>query len=45
MAELHADTEGNPLFVGEIVRLLATEGVRAEGAAGLGLPSRRPSAT
>ena len=34
MAELHADTEGNPLFVGEIVRLLATEGVRAEGAAG-----------
>jgi len=30
VAELHADTEGNPLFVGEIVRLLAVEGVRPE---------------
>ena len=30
VAELHADTDGNPLFVGEIVRLLAVEGVRAE---------------
>jgi DNA-binding SARP family transcriptional activator/tetratricopeptide (TPR) repeat protein len=29
-AGLHAETEGNPLFVGEIVRLLAVEGVPAE---------------
>ena len=27
VAALHEETEGNPLFVGEIVRLLATEGV------------------
>ena len=27
---LHEDAEGNPLFVGEIVRLLAVEGVRSE---------------
>jgi DNA-binding SARP family transcriptional activator len=26
VATIHEDTEGNPLFVGEIVRLLATEG-------------------
>jgi hypothetical protein len=26
VATIHGDTEGNPLFVGEIVRLLATEG-------------------
>ena len=27
-AALHEETEGNPLFVGETVRLLALEGVR-----------------
>src|SRR5215207_5088412 len=31
---LSEETEGNPLFVGEIVRLLAVEGVRSESAAG-----------
>jgi DNA-binding SARP family transcriptional activator len=33
VAAIHEDTEGNPLFVGEIVRLLATEGTleRATG--------------
>jgi DNA-binding SARP family transcriptional activator len=30
VAGLHAETEGNPLFVGEIVRLLSVEGVPAE---------------
>jgi DNA-binding SARP family transcriptional activator len=30
---LHADSEGNPLFVGEIVRLLAVEGVPRESGA------------
>jgi AAA ATPase domain len=30
---LHAETEGNPLFVGEIVRLLSVEGVPTESAA------------
>jgi DNA-binding SARP family transcriptional activator/tetratricopeptide (TPR) repeat protein len=30
---LHAETEGNPLFVGEIVRLLAVEGVQSDAAA------------
>jgi tetratricopeptide (TPR) repeat protein len=30
VAGLHAETEGNPLFVGEIVRLLAVEGITAE---------------
>ena len=30
---LHEETEGNPLFVGEIVRLLAVEGGRSESAA------------
>ena len=30
---LHEETEGNPLFVGEIVRLLAVEGVRSESTA------------
>jgi DNA-binding SARP family transcriptional activator len=29
---LHAETEGNPLFVGEIVRLLSVEGVPSESA-------------
>jgi DNA-binding SARP family transcriptional activator len=28
---LYQETEGNPLFVGEIVRLLSAEGVRSEG--------------
>jgi AAA ATPase domain len=32
-AGLHAETEGNPLFVGEILRLLSVEGVPAESAA------------
>jgi DNA-binding SARP family transcriptional activator/tetratricopeptide (TPR) repeat protein len=31
VAALHDEAEGNPLFVGEIVRLLAVEGVRAGG--------------
>ena len=30
VAALHEETEGNPLFVGEAVRLLALEGVRRE---------------
>jgi len=29
VAALHEETEGNPLFVGEIVRLLAVEGIRS----------------
>jgi len=29
VATLHEETEGNPLFVGEIVRLLSVEGVRS----------------
>ena len=33
VAALHEETEGNPLFVGEIVRLLAAEGVDAPSAA------------
>jgi DNA-binding SARP family transcriptional activator/tetratricopeptide (TPR) repeat protein len=39
-AGLHAETEGNPLFVGEILRLLAVEGVPAEsvGEARLAIP-------
>jgi hypothetical protein len=32
-AELHAETEGNPFFVGEIVRLLSVEGVASHAAA------------
>jgi DNA-binding SARP family transcriptional activator len=36
VAALHEETEGNPLFVGEIVRLLAIEGVRPGG--GLAIP-------
>jgi DNA-binding SARP family transcriptional activator len=32
VAGLHAETEGNPLFVGEIVRLLSVEGVPSESA-------------
>jgi DNA-binding SARP family transcriptional activator len=34
---LHAETEGNPLFVGETVRLLALEGFRSEGQ-GIAIP-------
>jgi DNA-binding SARP family transcriptional activator len=37
LAALDAETEGNPLFVGEIVRLLSVEGVRAESTAELRL--------
>jgi DNA-binding SARP family transcriptional activator/tetratricopeptide (TPR) repeat protein len=33
VAALREETEGNPLFVGEIVRLLSVEGVRSESAA------------
>ncbi len=33
VSELSDETEGNPLFVGEIVRLLSVEGVRSEGLA------------
>jgi tetratricopeptide (TPR) repeat protein len=33
LAELSEETEGNPLFVGEIVRLLSVEGVRSDGLA------------
>ena len=33
VAALHEETEGNPLFVGEIVRLLAVEGLRSKSAA------------
>jgi DNA-binding SARP family transcriptional activator len=33
LAALSAETEGNPLFVGEIVRLLSVEGVRPNGLA------------
>jgi eukaryotic-like serine/threonine-protein kinase len=33
VATLSEQTEGNPLFVGEIVRLLSVEGVRSEGLA------------
>jgi AAA ATPase domain len=40
VAGLHEETEGNPLFVGEMVRLLSVEGVRQEstGEAGLAIP-------
>ena len=34
VAALHAETDGNPLFVGEIVRLLSVEGVPAERTSG-----------
>jgi DNA-binding SARP family transcriptional activator len=33
VAALHEDAEGNPLFIGEIVRLLAVEGIRPGPAA------------
>ena len=39
VAELHAETDGNPLFVSEIVRLLAAEGrLEADAAGGLPIP-------
>src|SRR5262249_26324521 len=39
VTELHAETEGNPLFVSEIIRLLAAEGrLGAEGPGGLPIP-------
>ena len=41
VATIHADTEGNPLFVGEIVRLLAAEGgLDGAGAQRLAIPQR-----
>ena len=36
---IHAETEGNPLFVGELVRLLAAEGRLEEAATPQGRPS------
>ena len=40
VAALHAETEGNPLFVGEIVRLLDAEGrLAAESAAAVPIPA------
>jgi DNA-binding SARP family transcriptional activator len=38
VATMHAETEGNPLFVGEIVRLLAAEGTLDTGALRVGIP-------
>ena len=38
VAAIHAETEGNPLFVGEVVRLLDGEGRIADGDAHLGIP-------
>jgi eukaryotic-like serine/threonine-protein kinase len=37
VAALHEETEGNPLFVGEMVRLLSVEGARLESGAELRL--------
>jgi DNA-binding SARP family transcriptional activator/tetratricopeptide (TPR) repeat protein len=37
VAALHAETEGNPLFVGETVRLLSLEGVRPQPSGGIRL--------
>jgi len=37
VAALHEETDGNPLFVGEIVRLLAVEGVQSDSGAELRL--------
>jgi DNA-binding SARP family transcriptional activator len=36
---LHAETEGNPLFVAEVVRLLESEGRLSEADAHLGIPA------
>jgi DNA-binding SARP family transcriptional activator len=39
VAAIHEETEGNPLFVGEVVRLLATEGNIADAeASGMAIP-------
>jgi DNA-binding SARP family transcriptional activator len=38
VAALHEETEGNPLFVGETVRLLSVESVRWTSAAGVAIP-------
>jgi DNA-binding SARP family transcriptional activator/tetratricopeptide (TPR) repeat protein len=38
VAALHRETEGNPLFVGETVRLLAAEGIAGDPAAPLAIP-------
>ena len=38
VAAIHDETEGNPLFVGEIVRLLAAEGARRGGRRDLRIP-------
>ncbi len=39
IAQIHAETDGNPLFFGEIVRLLDSEGRLADGGAGpVGIP-------
>ena len=40
VAAIHAETEGNPLFVGEVVRLLAAEGDLAGGHAEIRQASR-----
>ena len=45
VAAVHKGTEGNPLFVGEIVRLLSVEGAGSNPAPRLGSPSRRACAT
>ena len=42
---LHEETEGNSLFVGETVRLLALEGIRAQPPPGCGSPSPRACVT
>jgi DNA-binding SARP family transcriptional activator/tetratricopeptide (TPR) repeat protein len=39
VAEIHAQTEGNPLFVGELVRLLAREGRLDKSDGNLGIPA------
>jgi DNA-binding SARP family transcriptional activator len=39
VADLYAETEGNPLFVSEIVRLLAAEGrLASDGSVGISIP-------
>ena len=45
VATVHEETEGNPLFVGEIVRLLSAEGVRSGVGGRGGSPFREASAT
>lgn len=43
VASIRAETEGNPLFVGEIVRLLASEGGFGETAGSPAWPARIPA--